>query len=145
METYENQIKYNDDGLVNVPFGHAVEWYISNANLLKNYCLKNQSRQVTLKFVKAKILTVEQTHRTFHNNNIPKISRINLTYFIRNSIALSRRADCRTAKGIKVKLLISLNDASEEQFVIKDDTGSWTQLDSLVNNILKSQDFILYY
>ncbi|UZO01004.1 uncharacterized protein OCT59_012113 [Rhizophagus irregularis] len=285
METYENQIKYNDDGSVNVPFGRAAEWYISNANLLKNYRLKNQSRQVTPKLVKAGILTVERvqgaidylawktktgtvkstnriddvlvltslgrdlvsqielglaknqqcwywvmycsgdggncqrlcgsvgkcnencenynlrnnlkngndmhhcsvrvisecrlswlslenplritiqgTHRTFYNNNIPKISRINLTYSVRDSIALSRRADYRTAKGIKAKLLTSLNGASEEvinnalasqriicnndklwQFVarddkkLKDDTGPWTQLDSLVNNILKSQ------
>jgi hypothetical protein len=291
MKTYENQIKYNDDDSVNVPFGRAAEWYISNANLLKNHRLKNQSRQVTSKLVKAGILTVERvqgaidylawktktgtvkstnriddilvltslgrdlvsqielglaknqqcwywvmycsgdggncqrlcgsvgkcnencenynlrnnlkngndmhhcsvrvisecrlswlslenplritiqgTHRTFHNNNIPKISRINLTYSVRDSIALSRRADHRTAKGIKAKLLTSLNGASEEvinnalasqriicnndklrQFVarddkkLKDDTGPWTQLDSLVNNILKSQGFILYY
>ncbi|CAB4395224.1 unnamed protein product [Rhizophagus irregularis] len=281
METYENQIKYNDDGSVNVPFGRAAEWYISNANLLKNHRLKNQSRQVTPKLVKAGILTVERvqgaidylawktktgtvkstnriddilvltslgrdlvsqielglaknqqcwywvmycsgdggncqrlcgsvgkcnencenynlrnnlkngndmhhcsvrvisecqlswlslenplritiqgTHRTFHNNNIPKISRINLTYSVRDSIALSRKADHRTAKGIKAKLLTSLNGASEDVInnalaslvlqdrddkKLKDDTGPWTQLDSLVNNILKSQGFILYY
>ncbi|CAB4392942.1 unnamed protein product [Rhizophagus irregularis] len=110
-------------------------------------------------------ITIQGTHRTFHNNNIPKISRINLTYSVRDSIALSRRADHRTAKGIKAKLLTSLNGASEDvinnalasqriicnndklrQFVarddkkLKDDTGPWTQLVSLVNNILKSQD-----
>ncbi|CAG8776721.1 13245_t:CDS:1, partial [Rhizophagus irregularis] len=60
METYENQIKYNDDGSVNVPFDRAAEWYISNANLLKNHRLKNQSRQITPKLVKAGILTVER-------------------------------------------------------------------------------------
>jgi len=27
METYEEQIKYNNDGSVNVPFGRAAEWY----------------------------------------------------------------------------------------------------------------------
>ncbi|GBB97117.1 hypothetical protein RclHR1_02920002 [Rhizophagus clarus] len=291
METYENQIKYNNDGSVNVPFGRAAEWYISNVNLLKNYRLKNQSRQVTPKLVKAGILTVERvqgavdylawktingtvkstnriddilvltslgnelvsqielglakdqqcwywvmycsgdgsncqrlcggigkcnencenynlrnnlkngndmhhcsvrvisecrlswlssenplritiqgTHRTFYNNDTPKISRINLTYSVRDTIVLSRRAGHRTTKGIKAKLLTSFNGAPEEvinnalasqrvicdndklrQFVarddkkLKDDTGPWTRLDSLVNDILKSQGFILYY
>ncbi|CAB4461680.1 unnamed protein product [Rhizophagus irregularis] len=106
-------------------------------------------------------ITIQGIHHTFHNNNIPKISRINLTYFVRDSIALNRKADHRTAKRIKAKLLISLNGALEEvinnalasqriicnnnklrQFAarddkkLKDDTGLWTQLDSLVNNIL---------
>ncbi|CAB5142143.1 unnamed protein product [Rhizophagus irregularis] len=77
------------------------------------------------------------------------------------SKSLNRKADHRTAKRIKAKLLISLNGALEEvinnalasqriicnnnklrQFAarddkkLKDDTGLWTQLDSLVNNIL---------
>ncbi|GBC49009.2 hypothetical protein GLOIN_2v1542684 [Rhizophagus irregularis DAOM 181602=DAOM 197198] len=192
METYENQIKYNDDGSVNVPFGRAAEWYISNANLLKNYRLKNQSRQVTPKLVKAGILTVELL--TSLGRDLVSQIELGLAknqqcwYWVmycsgdggncqrlcgsvgKYSIVLSRRADHRTAKGIKVKLLTSLNGASEEvinnalasqriicnndklrQFVarddkkLKDDTGPWTQLDSLVNNILKSQGFILYY
>lgn len=291
METYEDQIKYNNDGSVNVPFGRAAEWYLDNVHILKNCRLKKQSRQATLKLVSDGILTVERvqgavdylswktkngmvkstnriddclvltslgrdlvsqielglakdrqcwhwvmycsgdgnscqrlcggigrcnedcenysltnnlkngndmhlcsvkvtsecrlswlssehplritiqgTHRPSHNNIIPKISRINLAYSVRDSIALSRRADHRTAKGIKAKMLTSLNGASEEvisnalasqrvicdneklrQLIIrddkklKDDTGPWTQLDHLVNNILKSQGFILHY
>ena len=291
METYEHQIKYNGDGSVNVPFGRAAEWYLSNASLLKFYRLKNQSRQVTPKLVKAGILTVEHvqgavdylawktrtgtvkstnriddilvltslgrelvsqidsglakdqqcwywvmycsgdgnkckrlcggigkcnencenynlqnnlkngndmhhcsvkvisecrlswlssenplritiqgSHLPFHNDVIPKISRINLTYSVRDSVALSRRADHRSAKGIKAKMLASFNGASEgvinnalasqrvicdndklRQLVarddkrLKDDTGPWTQLDYLINNVLKPQGFILYY
>jgi hypothetical protein len=60
METYENQIKYNDDGSVNVPFGRAAEWYLANVQILKNYRLKNQSRQIVLKLSKAGILTVKR-------------------------------------------------------------------------------------
>ncbi|CAB4495143.1 unnamed protein product [Rhizophagus irregularis] len=202
METYKNQIKYNDDGSVNVPFGRAAEWYISNANLLKNHRLKNQIltslgrdlvSQIELGLAKNQQcwywvmycsgdggncqrlcgsvgkcnencenynlrnnlkngndmhhysvrvisecqlswlslenplrITIQGTHRTFHNNNIPKISRINLTYSVRDSIALSRRADHRTAKGIKAKLLTSLNGASED----------------VINNALASQRII---
>ncbi|GBB93770.1 hypothetical protein RclHR1_22290001 [Rhizophagus clarus] len=114
-------------------------------------------------------ITIQGTHRVFHNNDT-QISKINLTYSVRDTIVLSRRVDHRTAKGIKAKLLTSFNGAPEEvinnalasqrvicdndklrQFVarddkkLKDDTGPWTQLDSLVNDILKPQGFILYY
>ncbi|CAB4389552.1 unnamed protein product [Rhizophagus irregularis] len=71
-------------------------------------------------------ITIQGTYHTFHNNNISKISRINLTYSVRDSIALSRRADHRTAKRIKAKLLTSLNSASEE----------------VINNALASQYII---
>ena len=60
METYDSQIKYNDDGSVDVPFGRAAEWYLTNVQILKNYRLKNQSRQVTPKLVKTGIITVER-------------------------------------------------------------------------------------
>ncbi|CAB4389551.1 unnamed protein product [Rhizophagus irregularis] len=46
METYKNQIKYNDDSSVNVPFGRAVK-----------------CRQVTPKLVKAGILMIEYVQR----------------------------------------------------------------------------------
>ena len=62
-------------------------------------------------------ITIQGTHHPsqhMFNNIIPKISRINLTYSVRDSIALSRRADHRTAKGIKAKLLTPFNGASEE-------------------------------
>ena len=60
MESYENQIKYNSDGSVNVPFGRAAEWYLTNVPILKNCRLKNQSRQATSSLVKSGILTVER-------------------------------------------------------------------------------------
>src|SRR5437868_6070800 len=59
MESYEEQIKYNSNGPVNVIFGQAAEWYITNVLILKNCRLKNQSRQATVPLVKAEILTVE--------------------------------------------------------------------------------------
>jgi hypothetical protein len=60
MESYEQQIKYNNDGSVNVPFGRAAEWYLANVPILENCRLKNQSRQITPSLVKTGILTVER-------------------------------------------------------------------------------------
>ena len=60
MESYKEQIKYNDDGSVNVPFSWAAEWYLTNVPILKNCHLKNQSRQATASLVKKEILTVER-------------------------------------------------------------------------------------
>ncbi|CAG8766440.1 3342_t:CDS:2, partial [Funneliformis caledonium] len=197
-ETYEKQIIYNDDNSINLSFGHAAEWYLTNIPLLQNYRLKNQSRQVTPKLVKNSILTIERTQgaidylewttttRTKKSTNRiddilvlttkgeDLVSQINLGiekdqqcwywvmycsgngnicqhlyggigkcletcnhYLLYNnlknandmhlcsvrvisecrlsdSIALSRRADHRTAKGIKAKLLTPFNGASEE-------------------------------
>jgi len=47
MESYEEQVKYNNDGFVNVPFGQTAQWYLANLPILKNCRLKNQSRQIT--------------------------------------------------------------------------------------------------
>ena len=104
------------------------------------------------------------------NSDDTKISRINLTYSIRDMIAVSRRADHRTAKGIKSKLLAPFNNAPEEiirkalnsqreicdnnklrKFVARDDkkfsdnTGPWTQLHNLIINNLKPRGFVLFY
>src|ERR1043165_9871050 len=62
MESYEEQVKYNNDGSVNVPFGRAAKWYLASVPILENCRLKNQSRQVTSTLVKAEILTVERVH-----------------------------------------------------------------------------------
>jgi len=103
-------------------------------------------------------------------NNARKISRINLTYAIRDSIAVSRRADHRTTKGIKAKILAPFNGASEEVISkalsnqrqicdnnklrhliqrddkkFKDNMGPWTQLHELIINELKPHGYILYY
>src|SRR4051794_4562523 len=56
----------------------------------------------------------ENHHPTQYVNNTKKISRINLTYAVRDSIVISRRADHRTTKGIKAKILAPYNGASEE-------------------------------
>lgn len=42
--SYENQIIYNNDNTVSIPFGRAAEWYIVNHPLLRNARLKSQSR-----------------------------------------------------------------------------------------------------
>ena len=60
MESYEEQVKYNNDGSVNVPFGRAAEWYLANIPILENCRLKNQSRQITPALIKAGILTIER-------------------------------------------------------------------------------------
>ncbi len=62
-------------------------------------------------------ICIQGDHRPLQhslNNTIHKISLINLTYTIRNTVAISRRADHRTAKGIKAKILAPFNGASEE-------------------------------
>ena len=42
--SYENQIIYNNDSTVSVPFGRAAKWYIVNHPFLRNARLKSQSR-----------------------------------------------------------------------------------------------------
>ena len=49
-----------------------------------------------------------------NNSSTPKIERLNLLKVVRDNVLLSRRADHRSAKGIKSKLLASVNDANEE-------------------------------
>ncbi|GET01685.1 hypothetical protein GLOIN_2v1872702 [Rhizophagus clarus] len=48
------------------------------------------------------------------NNTIPKIKRLNLLRGVYDNVLLSRRADHRSNKGIKSKLLASMNGANEE-------------------------------
>src|SRR5947209_10812231 len=58
--SYESEIQYNNDGSVNVAFGRAAEWYLTQVPILENCRLKNQSRQATSSLVKSGILTVER-------------------------------------------------------------------------------------
>src|SRR6266540_3872139 len=60
MQDYSTYIQYNEDNFVKVPFGRAAEWYIANHPLLKNRCLKCQSRQYTPGLVKKGIINVER-------------------------------------------------------------------------------------
>ena len=117
-------------------------------------------------------ITIQGYHRPLSHqiNSNNKISRINFTYSIKDMIATSRRADHRTANGIKSKLLAPFNGSSEEtlkkalnnqrelcdtsklrHFIARDDkkfldnTGPWTQLHQLVIDILKPHGFVLFY
>ncbi|UZO25961.1 uncharacterized protein OCT59_018214 [Rhizophagus irregularis] len=235
METYENQIKYNDDGSVNVPFDRAAEWErvqeaidyltwktktgtVKSTNRIDDILVltslgRDLVSQIELELAKNQqcwywvmycsgdggncqrlcgsvgkcnencenynLRNNLKNGNDMHHCSVRVISECQLSWLllenplritIQGTHPLSKRADHRTAKGIKAKLLTSLNGASEDvinnalasqriicnndklqQFVarddkkLKDDTGPWTQLDSLVNNILKSQSFILYY
>ena len=103
-------------------------------------------------------------------NSTPKIERLNLLKSVRDNVLLNRRADHKSAKGIKSKLLASMNGANEEtlsqalsnqriictdnklkQLVARDDkrlkdhVGSWTILHNLIIENLKSKGYILYY
>ena len=49
-----------------------------------------------------------------NNSSTSKIERLNLLKVIRDNVLLSRRADHRSAKGIKSKLLALVNSANEE-------------------------------
>ncbi|CAG8608079.1 6161_t:CDS:2, partial [Scutellospora calospora] len=63
-------------------------------------------------------IKIEGTHlpsNLINTANVPKISRINLTREVKDKIIISRHADHRTIKGIKGKLLVSLNGTSEEE------------------------------
>ena len=105
-----------------------------------------------------------------NNNSTPKIKRLNLLRSVRDNVLLSRRADHRSTKGIKSKLLTSMNGASEEtlsqaltdqriictddklkQLIarddkrLKDNSGPWTILHYLVNEVLKPKGYVLHY
>jgi hypothetical protein len=100
----------------------------------------------------------------------PQINRLSLTRQVRDNIILNRRADHKTAKDIKAKMLAPYNGANEEvlreascnkkelcddkklnRFLVRDDrrtkedAGPWTVLHYLVNELLKPKGYILYY
>ena len=289
----ENFIQYNDDDTVNVPFGRAAEWYISNHSLLKNIRLKCQSRKKTSELVNENIITINRVEgavdyiewntkkgstkstnriddvikltpegneyvrqieadekkdkscwywvmycsgegnscqrecggigickencanhslpnnvKNYHDMHLckvrvisesklswlktekplrikiigshlpvnslvshtPNVARLNLSRQTRDNIIISRRADHKTAKDIKAKLLAPYNNASENElrevllnqkticnnaklknFIIYDDrrlkenAGPWTILHYMVIELLKPKGFVLYY
>ncbi|RHZ78501.1 hypothetical protein Glove_162g92 [Diversispora epigaea] len=59
MSIFENQIIYNNDNTVSVPFGRAAEWYILQHPLLKNTQLKSQSHLNTPQLIKKQLCRVE--------------------------------------------------------------------------------------
>lgn len=100
----------------------------------------------------------------------PQINRLSLTRQVRDNIIINRRADHKTTKNIKAKMLAPYNGANEEvlrealqnqkeicedkklyRFLVRDDrrtkenAGPWTILHYLVNEILKPKGYILYY
>src|SRR6185436_4010047 len=60
MSIFENQIIYNNDNTVSVPFGRAAEWYILQYPLLKNTRLKSQSRLNTPQLIKEQIIKLRR-------------------------------------------------------------------------------------
>jgi hypothetical protein len=58
---YRENVIYNTDGTVNVPFGRTVEWYINNVPMLKVCRLKHQSRQRTSQLIKEGFIEVKRT------------------------------------------------------------------------------------
>jgi hypothetical protein len=104
-------------------------------------------------------------------SHTPSVTRLNLSRQIRDNIIMSRRADHKTAKDIKAKLLAPYNNASENElkeallnnqkticntsklksFIMYDDrrlkenAGPWTILHYMVIELLKPKGFILYY
>ncbi|CAG8542127.1 7662_t:CDS:2 [Funneliformis caledonium] len=103
---------YSDDKNICQHLCGGIEKYLETCNhyLLYNN-LKNLNSETPLH------ITIQGTHHPsqhMFNNIIPKISQINLTYSIRNSITLSRRVDHRIAKEIKAKLLTLFNGVSEK-------------------------------
>jgi hypothetical protein len=57
---YNEHVKYNSDGTVNVPFGRTVEWYINSVPMLKMCRLKHQSRQKTPQLIKEGLIEVKR-------------------------------------------------------------------------------------
>src|SRR6266498_578261 len=177
MQDYSTYIQYNEDNSVKVPFGRAAEWYIANHPLLKNrhLCQVRVKSEVHLSSLTTSHPLLIEIHGTHAPLNIivnltPKIERLNLLKSVRDNVLLSRRADHRNAKGIKSKLLASMNGANEgtlsqaltnqrtiytdnklKQLVARDDRrlkdhiGSWTILHNLIVENLKPKGYILYY
>ena len=60
-EVFENLIQYNTaENSVNVPFGRTAEYYLKNHPLLKNICLKSQSRKKTPELIKEGVISIER-------------------------------------------------------------------------------------
>ncbi|KAF0524637.1 gephyrin: PROVISIONAL [Gigaspora margarita] len=58
MSTLENQIIFNEDNTVSVPFGRVAESYILHHPLLKNTRLKSQSRLKTPQLIKQELIAL---------------------------------------------------------------------------------------
>ena len=97
-------------------------------NRLKNYqnmhlCqvrVKSKVHFSSLTTLHPLLIKIYGTHTSSNiiaNNSLtPKIERLNLLKVVRDNVLLSRRADHRSVKGIKSKLLASVNGANEEIF-----------------------------
>jgi len=153
-ETLPNNLKnYNDMHLCKVRV--LSEVYLSQLNSLNPLKIK-----ISKTHLPTNVLTT-------HN---PQINRLSLTRQVRDNIILNRRADHKTTKNIKAKLLAPYNGANEEvlrealynkkeicddkklkRFLVRDDrrtkedAGPWTILHYLVNEVLKPKGYILYY
>lgn len=117
-------------------------------------------------------IKVVNTHlpQSYISAPIPNTSKLNLSRQTRDNIIVNRRADHKTAKEVKAKLLAPYNNANEEElkdalknqrvicndkklrsFIMRDDrrikenAGPWTILHYMVFDLLKPQGFVLYY
>ncbi|CAG8694776.1 2596_t:CDS:2, partial [Gigaspora rosea] len=73
-------------------------------------------------------------------------SRINLSREARDLVITSRRADKRTIKEIKMKLLLPYNGVSQHELKKPIyQVGPWTTVHELVNSVLKQKGVVLYY
>ncbi|RHZ89429.1 hypothetical protein Glove_14g63 [Diversispora epigaea] len=124
----------------------------------------NTSHQLRIK--------IEGSHHPTNilNTGNQQVTRINLTRQIRDKIIVDRRADHLSTKNIKGKLLVSLNGAKKEElsealsnnkevcnnkklksFIVREDrrlkenTGPWTILHYLIEEVLKPKGYVLYY
>ena len=96
------------------------------SNRLKNYqdmhlCqvrIKSEVHFSSLTILHSLLIKIYRTHTPSNiiaNNSLtPKIERLNLLKVVRDNVLLSRKADHRSAKGIKSKLLASVNGTNEE-------------------------------
>ncbi len=94
------------------------------SNSLKNYqdmhlCQVRVKSKVYLSFLITLYPLLIKIYRTHISSNIivnltSKIERLNLLKSIKNNVLLNKRADHKSVKGIKLKLLASMNDANKK-------------------------------
>jgi len=82
-------------------------------------CQVRVKSKVYLSFLITLYPLLIKIYRTHISSNIivnltSKIERLNLLKSIKNNVLLNKRADHKSVKGIKLKLLASMNDANKK-------------------------------
>src|SRR6266540_3946299 len=101
----EHLIQYNvKENSVNIPFSQVAKYYLKNHPLLKNICLKYQSRKRTPELIKAKIISVEHIEGAINFIEWKiKVSQIKLTNRIDDIIKLTEKGE-ELVKQIEAKI-----------------------------------------